>query len=70
MVYLNGNYDYETLAEYAVDAFIEHYYSDLKEEGTLTQVHAHEAKQELIKTILGIGWNWPVQPDHVRRLLG
>ena len=30
MVYLNGSYDYEALAELAIDAYIHQYYYDLE----------------------------------------
>ena len=56
MVYLNGSYDHEALAELAIDAYINQYYYDLEAEGTLTQVHAHEAKEDIIKVLLAL---WP-----------
>tara|TARA_R110000824_G_scaffold108766_1_gene256095 strand:+ start:173 stop:358 length:186 start_codon:yes stop_codon:yes gene_type:complete len=54
MVYLNGSYDYEALAELAIDAYIHQYYYDLEAEGALTQTHVHEAKEDIIKALLAL----------------
>ena len=52
MMYLNGNYDYESLARLALEAFLNGTYGDLGETNTLTGVHVAEASDYVIHAIL------------------
>ena len=67
MVYLNGNYDYETLVEFAIDAYINKFYSDLEEEAALSKLHLYEAKTDIIQQVLSAGVSWGRRGDaHIR----
>ena len=69
MVYLNGNYDYETLVEYAIDAYINKFYSDLEEVNALSKIHLYEAKTDIIKAVLSAGIDWEAKrrgDTHIR----
>ena len=52
MMYLNGNYDYESLARLALEAFLNGTYGDLVETKELTGVHVAEASDYGIHAIL------------------
>jgi|TARA_Y100000310_G_scaffold325611_1_gene389307 hypothetical protein len=52
MMYLNGNYDYESLARLALEAFLNGTYGDLVETNTLTGEHVAEASDYVIHAIL------------------
>ena len=55
---MNGTTNWEGLVELAVEAYIDKYYSDLKEEEALSTTHLYEAKQDIIKHLLSVGAVW------------
>ena len=55
---MNGTHDWEGVVELAVEAYINKYYSDLKEEEALSTTHLYEAKQDIIKHLLSVGVRW------------
>ena len=52
MIYLNGSYDYESLAMYALEAFLNGTYGDLVETKELNGLHVAEASDYTIHAIL------------------
>ena len=55
---MNGITNWESLVEVAVEADINKYYPDMKEEEALSTIHLYEAKQDIIKHLLTIGVRW------------
>ena len=65
MVYLNGMYDYESLAMYALEAFLNGTYGDLVETKELKGLHVAEAIDYVIHDVLSYGRVLTRDPNQV-----